>query len=88
MRLEGLGKLKNPMTLSGIGPASFRLVAQYVNELCYWSLPRLMSTARALSNFHGRTDVPAELSIPPLNVQFFTPSFHRVDMTQLANPTS
>jgi hypothetical protein len=27
VRLEGLGKLKNPMISSGIGPATFRLVA-------------------------------------------------------------
>jgi hypothetical protein len=27
VRLEGLGKLKNPFTLSGIEPATFRLVA-------------------------------------------------------------
>jgi hypothetical protein len=27
VRMEGLGKLKNPMTSSGIEPATFRLVA-------------------------------------------------------------
>jgi hypothetical protein len=27
MRLEGLGQLKNPMTSSGIEPATFRFVA-------------------------------------------------------------
>jgi hypothetical protein len=36
MRLEGLGQLrKNPITLSGIEPATFRLVAEYLNQLHY-----------------------------------------------------
>jgi hypothetical protein len=34
VRLEGLGQLKNPMTSSGIEPATFRLVAQ-CNQLRY-----------------------------------------------------
>jgi hypothetical protein len=35
MRLERLGELKNPMTSSGIEPASFRLVVQCLNQLRY-----------------------------------------------------
>jgi hypothetical protein len=35
VRLEGLGQLKNPMTSSGIEPATFRLVAQCPNQLRY-----------------------------------------------------
>jgi hypothetical protein len=31
VRLEGLGQLKNPIASSGIGPATFRLVAQGLN---------------------------------------------------------
>jgi hypothetical protein len=30
--LEGLGQLKNPMTLSGIEPATFRLVAKCLKQ--------------------------------------------------------
>jgi hypothetical protein len=32
-RLEWLGQLKNPMTPSGIEPATFRLVTQRLNQL-------------------------------------------------------
>jgi hypothetical protein len=32
MRLEGLGQLRNPMTSSGFEPATFRLVAQCLNQ--------------------------------------------------------
>jgi hypothetical protein len=35
VRLKGLGKLKNPMTSSVIEPASFRLVAQRLDQLRY-----------------------------------------------------
>jgi hypothetical protein len=35
MQLEGLGQLKNPMTLSGLEPATFRLVAECLNQLRY-----------------------------------------------------
>jgi hypothetical protein len=35
VRLEGLGQLKNPMTSSGMEPATFRLVAYCLNQLRY-----------------------------------------------------
>jgi hypothetical protein len=35
VRLEGFGKLKNPMNSLGIEPATFRLVAQCLNQLRY-----------------------------------------------------
>jgi hypothetical protein len=35
VRLEGLGQLKNPMTSSGIEPATFRIVAWWLNEQRY-----------------------------------------------------
>jgi hypothetical protein len=38
VRLEGLGQLKNPMT-SGFEPATFRLVAQCLNQLRYENRP-------------------------------------------------
>jgi hypothetical protein len=41
MRLEGLGELKNPMTLLGFESATFQLVAQCLNQLHYRvSLPK------------------------------------------------
>jgi hypothetical protein len=35
VRLEGLSQLKNPMTSSGIEPATIRLVAYRLNQLRY-----------------------------------------------------
>jgi hypothetical protein len=35
VRLEGLGQMKNPVTSSGIEPATFRLVAYWLNQLRY-----------------------------------------------------
>jgi hypothetical protein len=35
MRLEGSDQLKNPVSSSGIQPATFRLVAQCLNQLRY-----------------------------------------------------
>jgi hypothetical protein len=45
VRLQGLGQQKNTMTSSGIGPATFRLVAQCLNQLRY-RVPRHFDTAR------------------------------------------
>jgi hypothetical protein len=41
--LEGLGQLKNPMTSSGIEPATFWLVTQCLNQVHYRVLPTYMS---------------------------------------------
>jgi hypothetical protein len=49
VRLEGLGKLKNPMTSSGFEPTTFRLVALCLNQLRY-RVPQAMSVTR-LYNF-------------------------------------
>jgi hypothetical protein len=35
VRLEGLGKLKNSIISSGMEPATFRLVAECLNQLHY-----------------------------------------------------
>jgi hypothetical protein len=35
VRLEGLDQLKNPMTSSGVEPATFRLVALSLSQLRY-----------------------------------------------------
>jgi hypothetical protein len=35
VQLEGLGQLKNPVTASGIEPATFLLVAYRLNQLLY-----------------------------------------------------
>jgi hypothetical protein len=39
MRLEGLGQLKKPVTSAGIEPATFRLVAQWLNQLLHRVTP-------------------------------------------------
>jgi hypothetical protein len=41
VRLEGLGQLKSPIISSGIEPATFRLVAQCLNQLRYHVLHEL-----------------------------------------------
>jgi hypothetical protein len=46
VRLEGLGQLKNPMISTGIEHATFRIVAQCLNQLRY-RVP--LFTARALT---------------------------------------
>jgi hypothetical protein len=48
MRLEGLGQLKNPMIFSGIETATFRLVAQCLNQLRYCVLPTINSVVTDL----------------------------------------
>jgi hypothetical protein len=56
MRLEGLGKLRNPVTWSGIEPATFRLVAQCLNQLRYPVPPPcfrvLLNVSINLNHFH------------------------------------
>jgi hypothetical protein len=44
VRLEGLGKLKNPVTSSGTEPATSRLVAQCLNQLYYRVPPYFLKT--------------------------------------------
>jgi hypothetical protein len=61
VRLDGLGQLKNPVTSSGIEPATFRLVALSLNQLRY-RVPykHIMATSEfvVITKFHvdaGRT---------------------------------
>jgi hypothetical protein len=45
VQLEGLRQLKNPMISSGLDPATFRLVAQCLNQLGY-RVPPLQETSK------------------------------------------
>jgi hypothetical protein len=52
VRLEGLGKLKNPMISSGIEPVTFRIVAQDLNQLRCRVPPKLKENfAKVLYGF-------------------------------------
>jgi hypothetical protein len=48
MRLVGLDQLKNPVTSSRIEPATFRLVAQCLNQLRYRVPPYTISGIKEL----------------------------------------
>jgi hypothetical protein len=49
--LEGLGKLKNPMTAPGIEPVTFQLVTQCLNQLCHHvPLPNIMILLKMLKS--------------------------------------
>jgi hypothetical protein len=43
VRLEGLGQLRNPVSSSGMEPASFRLVAYCLNQLHYRVSPTILT---------------------------------------------
>jgi hypothetical protein len=48
VRLEGLGQLEYPMTLPTIEPATFRLVAQCLNQLGYRVPPIIIIIIRII----------------------------------------
>jgi hypothetical protein len=52
VRLEGLGQLKNLVTLLGIEPATFRLVAQCLNQLRY----RRYTSSRMIKVYYKHVD--------------------------------
>jgi hypothetical protein len=60
VQLEGLGQLKNPMTSLGIKPATFKLVAWCLNQLCYHvSRNRLLSQQNLCGlSFYFVNDMP------------------------------
>jgi hypothetical protein len=55
--LEGLGQLKNPVISSGFEPATFRLVAKYLNQLRYRVPPFFLETNHCLSTFIRKNPV-------------------------------
>jgi hypothetical protein len=57
--LEGLGKLRNAITSSGIEPATFRLVAQRLNQLRY----RMLHKNRSRQIFHQKIGMLYSLDI-------------------------
>jgi hypothetical protein len=63
--LEGLGQLKNPMTSSEIETASFRLVEQCLNQLCY------CLQATPMSKFRRNREERREVKKAKFNVAEF-----------------
>jgi hypothetical protein len=59
MRLEKWGQLKNAMTSSRIKPVTFKLVAQYLNQLGYPNMMGVMSVTLATRSRSRRTKQPA-----------------------------
>jgi hypothetical protein len=63
VRLEGLGQLKNPMTSSRIEPATFRLVAECLNQLRYAERIPGFAFVQTLHNISEKQLIPNSFEI-------------------------
>jgi hypothetical protein len=86
MRLEGLGKLKNPMATSGLEPVTFRLVAYDLNQLRYrvplgMKLGVIISSQNFYYNLHQLLRESGMQSLPCV-AQFLASAYTIFQMTQ------
>jgi hypothetical protein len=84
VRLEGLGKFKNPITSSGIEPATIRLVAQCLNQLCY-RVPQISCALGCLHLFciRGGCNYLHDTNCIKLNVSTFVLACISLSLTAL-----
>jgi hypothetical protein len=78
MRLEGVGQLKNPITSSGIEPATFRLVAYCLNHLRYRVSPSAHVLFLNHKDYAERVGSSVEVQQPFERIYIYSLQLHRL----------
>jgi hypothetical protein len=75
---QGLGQFKNPMTLSEIEPATFRLVAWCLNQIRHLASKDIKKTKQIGNNFY-------EVSVEKLTFKMEVANFNFLNQTVYEN---